>query len=332
MANDHYVPQFYLKNFEIKNSPYQIPPRHIYSYKKGFLPTHKAIKSVACEDNYYTINADIYEQYSKGNNHILSTFENHTPSILKRVIDKLEINLSKKDKWTLSYFVATLAVRNPLVHKFLEKQILDESIMYLKLMACEKSSFLEIMKEFEPYRSEKEVEETRQILLEADKHLVFSIPDNPHNKSFIRSLLTVAHYVILARRLFFYHWHLLIIESQKCFITSDNPVVFLFPRLKDEFSLGKSPVFLPIAPKIAFLIHPWRFAQNQLLIEDDLVEFYVKQSLLFAKDLVFSHIKSEEIQKLFDETKQNINQLNYQYNFLSEQKLKFLLKKGIIKI
>ncbi len=109
-------------------------------------------------------------------------------------------------------------------------------------------------------------------------------------------------------------------------------MVFLSPRLKDVLSLWQCPVFLPISPKVAFLVHPFSFAERKIFIEDDLVDFYVKQSILFAKDAIFSHTKSKEIQKLFDETEQDINDLNYQYNFLPEKKLKSLIAKGIIKI
>lgn len=332
MANDHQVPQSYLRNFEIPNPPHPIPLKHIYSYKRGFSPIHKAIKSIACEDDYYTVKEGIYAQYSKGNNHILSTFENHSSLILKRIINKIDIALSKREKWTLAHFISTLSIRNPLVHDYFKNQILNEGKSRIQSLAHHKSSFHNLLRELEPNFSEKKAEKTRQIFLEIDKHLVFSLPDEAHNKSYIRSQLTAAHYVILARRLFYYHWHLLIIKSEEYFITSDNPVVFLFPRLKDVLSLWQCPVFLPISPKVALLIHPFSYAEKKIFIEDDLVDFYVKQSILFAKDAVFSHTKSQEIQKLFDETEQNINDLNYQYNFLPLQKLKFFLRKGIIKI
>jgi hypothetical protein len=48
MAKDHYIPQFYLRNFEI-------PGRTgwVYSYRRGMKPLPKAIRSIACEEDYY---------------------------------------------------------------------------------------------------------------------------------------------------------------------------------------------------------------------------------------------------------------------------------------
>lgn len=331
MANDHQVPQFYLRNFEIQNPPHPIPRKHIYYYERGRLPIYKAIKSVACEDDYYNIEG-IYEEHSRNNNFILSTFENHSPQILRRILDQADIILSKKEKWILAYFVATLAIRSPSVHEFFEKQSISQHQLQIRNFASRKNVFYSLMKRLEPNISENEIEEMRLAGLKVEEHLIISLNKNEHNKSYLRSLITVPHYVILARRLFFYNWHLLIIQSDKFYVTSDNPVVFLSPRLKDRLSLWKSPVFLPINPKIALLIHPFSFANKKIFVEDDLIDFYVKQSVSFAKDAVFSHIKLTEIQKLFSETKQNVSDLNYQYNFLPEWKLKFFLEKGIIKV
>src|SRR6266542_3982429 len=48
MAKDHYVPQFYLRNFSPAQSPNQI-----YRYRKTEGPQLVAINSVACEIGYY---------------------------------------------------------------------------------------------------------------------------------------------------------------------------------------------------------------------------------------------------------------------------------------
>ena len=220
-----------------------------------------------------------------------------------------------------------------MIHEFFKKQVVDDTVLFIKSFALDTDDFIEFAKQKEEDFSGLDIEEIRQLLLEPEKNLQISVDDTEdNNKSIIRGSLSVIQSEFLARRLFLYHWQLLLIESESFFITSDNPVVFLDPISPDAFLLKKCPVFLPISPKFAILIHPWQFASDKLFIEDDLVNFYVKKSLIFAKDFVFSHIKSREIQNLLDETKQNINELNYQYVFFSEQKLKFLLERKLLKI
>ena len=328
MNRDHIVPQHYLKNFHTPASK-----GLVCSYKKGCSPRELSIaRQIGFKFDYYRVSEGENNEHSKNNNHILSTFEHYTSPILQRIIECKKLSLIESERWTLAYFVSTLCVRNPSVHKFFEKQILDEQETQIKTIASQKSSFYALMREIEPNISDEMIEETRQAGLKPDEQLKVTLPNTENNKAYIRSLLTSPHYTILARRLFFYHWHLLEISSEKNFVTSDNPVVFLSPRFKDVLSLWQCPVFLPISPKLAFMIHPSSFAKRKIFIEGDLVDFYVKQSILFAKDFVFSHVESTEIQNLFDETKQNINNLNYQYNFLPEQKLKYLIAQGRIKI
>ena len=48
MAKDHYVPQFYLKNF----SPWG-KRNQIYVYRRGLVPELVGIKTVACDEDYY---------------------------------------------------------------------------------------------------------------------------------------------------------------------------------------------------------------------------------------------------------------------------------------
>ena len=56
MANDHYVPQFYLRNFQIPTKR-----RWIFQYRHQHQPEARAIRSVASIENYYTINTALNE-------------------------------------------------------------------------------------------------------------------------------------------------------------------------------------------------------------------------------------------------------------------------------
>ena len=50
MANDHYVPRFYLKNFAVADKP-----GRVWCYQRNRRPTLRGVKSVASEEDYYSL-------------------------------------------------------------------------------------------------------------------------------------------------------------------------------------------------------------------------------------------------------------------------------------
>ena len=50
MANDHYVPRFYLKNFAVAGKP-----GRVWCYQCNRRPSLRGVKSVASEEDYYSL-------------------------------------------------------------------------------------------------------------------------------------------------------------------------------------------------------------------------------------------------------------------------------------
>jgi len=52
MANDHYVPRFYLNNFSVGGRP-----GHVFAYKRGIPAPYKtrSIKTLASENDFYRL-------------------------------------------------------------------------------------------------------------------------------------------------------------------------------------------------------------------------------------------------------------------------------------
>ncbi len=59
MPKDHYVSQFYLRNFEITPIPNRVQPNHVYSYKRNFSPIPLPIQSVANEIDFDKISEGV---------------------------------------------------------------------------------------------------------------------------------------------------------------------------------------------------------------------------------------------------------------------------------
>ncbi len=117
---------------------------------------------------------------------------------------------------------------------------------------------------------------------------------------------------LLVNDLLVKNWHLLIITAEEVFITSDNPVSFLLPRL---VGVKESPVFLPLSPKKALYIHPYKFSDKTLFLDSNQVDYFVKETVKHAKESVYSNTKSNKLQEIVDMTPFNLSNLNYEFNF-----------------
>jgi uncharacterized protein DUF4238 len=98
MASDHYVSQFYLRQF----SPYR-KPGLIYVYRKDCAPELVPIKTIACADDYYAEHIDMK----------LSRGEISSADIVKHLITESRPHLSKDARRRIASFIGLLANRTP---------------------------------------------------------------------------------------------------------------------------------------------------------------------------------------------------------------------------
>ena len=332
MAKDHYVPQFYLRNFEIKNPISPIQSKHIYQYERKKVPKAVAIKKVAQELNF-----DTFEETEEGldantYNKLLKASEDISPSIISEILHNSVFSISDKHKEALSWFIALLIIRTPTAHQFLKKDILNfyETILQPKIQRDCVFSKQEIYKRLrleQPDILDEEVEDVIKLFLE--KSFTWEFQDNDNNKAYLRGF-GVANLDFVVNDLMSKNWHLLEIEDDSSFITSDNPVSILFPRI--ETSQNRSycdcPIFLPISSKKAFYIHQYKFAGKTVLINENQVSYFLRETIKHADTYLYSNTKSVELQKLFGSSQFNLVNLNYKYIFISYFQLKSLYKLG----
>ncbi len=328
MAKDHYVPQFYLRNFEITHTSSRIQPKHIYSYKRGFSPIPLPIQSVACELDFDTfaeteLDAETY-------NKLLKMAEDVSPSIISKIIQNPVFSISDIEKEAMSWFIALLVIRTPTAHKFLTEDILSfyRNTLKPKIQkecAFNKQEIYRIVKLEEPSSTDEEIEDTIKFFSEDKFDWEFVSKDN--NKAYVRGF-GVANINFVVNDLMSKNWHLLVIEDDSFFITSDNPVSFLFPRIQiiENTRLRDCPIFLPLSSKKALYIHHYKFFGNTISLRKNQVDCFVKETARHAKDYLYSNVKSKEIENLFDATHFDLANLNYKYVFMSYPLLKGLYK------
>lgn len=164
MANDHYVPQFYLRNFAASRKHGQL-----YLYRRNRPPKLAGIKSVASNESYYTMKTDIPGIDKAQVDKLFKDIESESAPIVKRLLNASTIELSEDEREMLSLFIAFLANRTPFVQERLRKMHNALSIELAKLFTNNKDEFVHNAREQGYPGSDDELEEIRQMYMEADR-------------------------------------------------------------------------------------------------------------------------------------------------------------------
>jgi DNA polymerase III delta prime subunit len=211
MANDHYVPQFYLKGFEILTKP-----KWIYSYKRKLKPKAIAIKSVASEEGYYKIEKDDLTIPEDTVDKIFSIIESDVAPIISRLRTDPALNLSKKEKGALSMFIALLAFRTPFARTAMKNLDAAQAKRELKRQAADKEEFHRTSKRIEPDTPPEKIEEYRLMILNFDENFTVSHMDEGENEFYFMGQ-GVAIAQELAHILFDKHWSLIESDNSRPF-------------------------------------------------------------------------------------------------------------------
>lgn len=298
MAKDHYVPQFYLRNFHIPNKP-----GLIYSYKRKLTPIPITIKKAAQEEDYYNLKRDDPTVDKDGIDKLLGITEHNSAPI----IDKLHLtppdSLSSVEAAHLTWFIGMLASRTP----FAREQVASMQIALrnrdLKKMLEDEKEFQELIR-LNPNTDPSELEKTRAAFLEDEIKLEFGRGGETEDYLMAQQLYMAQEITkIIQQR----HWNLIQTDSSECFPTSDNPVVTV-PVSRDEspsaFGYMNANLLLPLSPQRALYFTHKPLAQRVIPIRQvrmHQLQFYI---ITQCNRFVYSHIKSDEFQRILDLTEE----------------------------
>src|ERR1044072_1765556 len=119
MAKDHFVPQFYLRNFQIPGEPGMI-----FQYERKTAPEAVAIKTAAQEEDYYELKRDDPETDKGMVDKLMGRSEKASAGILKRILTAPSLRLSTKEKAHFSWLIGLLGARTPFIrHQFASMDI-----------------------------------------------------------------------------------------------------------------------------------------------------------------------------------------------------------------
>ncbi|MGB9182100.1 MAG: DUF4238 domain-containing protein [Pyrinomonadaceae bacterium] len=314
MANDHYVPQFYLRSFTI-------PARTgwIVSYGRNSQPRERAIRSVASIDDYYTMRSNITGVQKDQVDQLFRNVESGAAPVLNHLLAAPNTRLHPNDKEILSMFIAFLAFRTPRARANVMRMDSEVRIQILRILAGHKEFFHQEAERagIDP----EEAEAARQAVFEMGDDLRVEYQPGETEDYFMRTQLEMADRVsdIINRKF----WYLL-----ECtggfFITSDHPVVLARPENYPAYlGVGFEPatIFLTISPKRCLLMtnrpilglrFPGclmlplnRFRTNNgtlIKVDEAKVEAINKLVMSQAYEAVFSHTRSAGVEQAFNQT------------------------------
>lgn len=287
MAKDHYVPQFYLRNFSPGGKQNQI-----YLYRRGLAPELVGISRVACDEDYYEDKVD----------KTLGKHEKQSAPIIKKLLEARKVDLSDKERRRLSAFVGSLANRTPNSQERLYK---GHSFFAgsLEEFFADKEDFFRSERGHGFSGTDEELEAIRLGLLEGAKESYIKHNPTKTDSRLIETALELAEDtegIIEGRR-----WHLLESTTSRVFVTSDNPVVLTRPEdeaLWASVGLRLGSVLLPLSPTRCVLIDDAKRGDALVRVSREKADAMNNYIIAHAHKAVFANLHSKTIAAAFDRT------------------------------
>jgi hypothetical protein len=294
----HYVPQFYLRNFSIPEKR-----EYLFSYGRKGEPFETTINSVAARNNLYILkNKDGTKD--GGLEDMFSMLEGNCEPIIEKIIKFESVDVvSEEEKILLSYFIAFLHTRNL---SFLAQQknthtALMKTIM--KINAEDKEIFREGLKKSKiKVDNNEEVESLRKSILNFDKEFKIEYP-RAGDDYFIANGIEIGNKLV--PYVFNKSWGLVISNSSRVFITSDNPVILIKPETLPEFrghGFINSHIYIPLSPKISLVLTTQKEDIDVVKIKREDVDYFNGLIMYYAHQFVYSNLLSKNIDDTFKQT------------------------------
>jgi len=297
-ARHHFVPQFLLKKFGIKNDG---EIGEILEYKTDLKPKRISIeKEACCVSNMYSFR----DKHTKKQNDFIETrlfgfLEKYSSRIIERIIIINKIDLTSVERSVLCSFLAIQYTRTPTflfnLNIFLTYLIKVESVKYeeIKNKNFFRKAFVDDYFKIDIKDVINFHRRNKQIISGAnDRILAMSIQ--------------IADYI--SKIIFYKELRLLVASSSEFFFISDNPVVML--NLKNKNFIG------PIAQNLKDVLIILPISPTQCLYLTDRGKFRYPpidyrlcfRLLLLNIDLVaFSDIYRQDVKSFLDERKINLS-------------------------
>lgn len=223
--NQHYVPQFYLKKFV--NSDEKL---EILDCERRKVVTSRTPKSVCNEEYFYSLNNQL-DEVSQVLEKELGRIESSVSNVYDKISQKFTNfeQITEDDKFLIATFMSLQYLRGPYMRKQIHKMN-EQMVKHVTKMQFGSSHIHKFFDEHEKDTGEKLTDKQRQEVIEFAQGGEYGVEMG--NASHLHLLGEMEGFRNL---LFGKEWLVYISKSSKKFITSDNPVIELFPDWAGKF-------------------------------------------------------------------------------------------------
>lgn len=218
--NQHHVPQFYLKKFTNKDNKLEI-----LDCKRRKIVTPRSPKSVCSEEYFYSVNNE-FDEISQ----ILEAEFGKIETKISQAYDKIAEKfisfkqITENDKMLVATFMSFQYLRGPYMRQQIRKMS-EESTKLINKSIFDSPMADKIFDRYELGTGNKISKKQREAVSEFATKGEYEVETN--NLLHLRMMGEIEGF----RNLFFgKDWLVFISKSNKNFVTSDNPVIELFPE------------------------------------------------------------------------------------------------------
>lgn len=303
--NCHYVPQFYLRKFEISGAP-----GYIYGYRRKEKVIKRTIRSVAAENDLYVFTDKFTGKRNDDIEKMFSWLEGLAAPVIEKINNGTSLlSLTNKEHNILAEFIAYLHTRN-LGYREKQKSLAGAFLqLTLKSLVQDEKQFKKALREMG--NGTKEADKIKKYVLNFDKY--FKTDWGKKNDDyFLKQALELA--IEIGPIMFYKEWHILDNQTSRLFITSDNPVVMMRPRSLPRFyglGIANSHIVLPISPnKALLLLNKTKPSTDAKVISVDkkFVTSLNRHTMFYAHRFIFSNFVSKDIEKEFNMTTDGLSE------------------------
>ena len=300
----HYVPQCYLKNFTFDESK-----KLLYAYSRRGEIIKTNIRDIAVKKHLYTF----IEKRTKRKTNIIEKFfseiERMACPILKRIVNKKNIKVNKKEKGILSLFVSLLATRTPAFDSWQRGIEMEVTKKVMQKIAENPTALKSHFKKAGiKVKNDKEFEEMRELILEMDNHFQTELKGG---KSYFFKRSMKLAFQPLASIFFYKKWHLLVNQTSRVFVTSDNPVAIQKSKgVPWQFNSGFAGgvIILSLSPHLCLLLRNTSLKEEIINVNRSQVERINHSIMLFSQNFIYTNLESKDIKQTYS----NISKDNFQ--------------------
>lgn len=291
----HYVPRCYLKNFAFDKKKSLV---YAYQRKKTVIITN--IKNIAAKKNLYIFLDKTTGKKTNMVEKMFAILEASACPVIRKILKSRRLSLDERERGSLSQFIAFLATRTISFDAWQRNMSIG---MQKQLMVETARNKNHLRVSFEragiKFKNEQELEDMRQSILDFDKH--FKVEFKGGEGYFFKVAAELA--MELTQILFNKHWHLLISNTPRIFVTSDNPVVIQKVKgVPFQFNSGfmYGTVLLTLSPSVCLLIRYKPLKGKIIQINRAQVDSINKSIMLKSGNFVYSNISSRDVKNAYD--------------------------------